>query len=426
MPDYTPHTSEEIASMLQFLGIGSEQELFDAIPLALQVAGGLQMADGLPEPDVLARFQEFAAKNGGASKLVCFAGTGAYDHEVPPVVKALGSRSEFVTAYTPYQPEVAQGVLQAIFEYQTLISRLAGLPIANASLYDGAAALVEALNLSVSASKNPVVWLSSGVHPNWRATAKTFAHGTGHQLVEVPLKDGRTDFGAVAGGEKPGTIVVASPNFLGALEDIAAARALADEHGALLVVSADPIMASVLKTPGSLGADVVVGEGQPLGTALSFGGPYLGLFACTEAQIRREKATSNVCSNQTLMAVTAAIQLGWLGTQGLAEVASRCVNGTRVLRETLCSIDGVEPLLGDLPTARDVAIVTPLAASVVLERVAEDGFLGGLALDSLIAEGDPSVPGELRTRTILLSATEKRTMKEIEGLKASMTKAVSR
>ena len=457
MPDYTPHTSEEIASMLQFLGIGSEQELFDAIPLALQVAGGLQMADGLPEPDVLARFQEFAAKNGGASKLVCFAGTGAYDHEVPPVVKALGGRSEFVTAYTPYQPEVAQGVLQAIFEYQTLISRLAGLPIANASLYDGAAALVEALNLSVSASKNPVVWLSSGVHPNWRATAKTFAHGTGHQLIEVPLKDGRTDFGAVAGGEKPGTIVVASPNFLGALEDIAAARALADEHGALLVVSADPIMASVLKTPGSLGADVVVGEGQPLGTALSFGGPYLGLFACTEAQIRRlpgrlvgetvdvegrrafvstlrareqdirrEKATSNVCSNQTLMAVTAAIQLGWLGTQGLAEVASRCVNGTRVLRETLCSIDGVEPLLGDLPTARDVAIVTPLAASVVLERLAEDGFLGGLALDSLIAEGDPSVPGELRTRTILLSATEKRTMKEIEGLKASMTKAVSR
>jgi glycine dehydrogenase subunit 1 len=311
------------------------------------------------------------------------------------------------------------------------------------------------LNLSVASSKNEVVWLSSGVHPNWRATAKTFARGTGHVLVEAPLKDGRTDFGALSGGAKPGTIVVASPNYLGALEDLVAARALADEHGALLVACADPIMASVLKTPGSLGADVVIGEGQPLGTALSFGGPYLGLFACTEAQIRRlpgrlvgetvdiegrrafvttlrareqdirrEKATSNVCSNQTLMAVTAAIQLGWLGTQGLAEVASRSVNATRTLRDAVCAIDSVEPLLGSVPTARDVGIVTPIAADVVLDRLADEGFLGGLALSSLAPEGDGSVAPELRERTILMAATEKRTAAEIEALVTAMTKAV--
>ena len=457
MPDYTPHTPDEISSMLEFLGISSEAELFAAIPEALQVAGGLALADGSPEPDVLARFQGFGQRNGGASSLVCFAGAGAYDHEIPPVVRALGSRSEFVTAYTPYQPEVAQGVLQAIFEYQTLVSRLAGLPIANASLYDGATALVEALNLGCASSKNENVWMSSGVHPNWRATAATFAKGTGHQIHLAPLVEGRTDFSALADAPAPGVIVVASPNFLGALEDLAAARSLADTHGALLVVCADPIMSSVLKTPGSLGADVVVGEGQPLGTPLSFGGPYLGLFACTEAQlrrlpgrlvgetvdlegrrafvttlrareqdIRREKATSNVCSNQTLMAVVAAIQLGWLGTEGLAEVASRSVNATRHLRDALCGIEGVSALLGDTPTARDVGIVMPLNAEIVLERLAAEGILGGLALSSLIDEGDPSVPGDLRERTILMAATEKRTANEIDALVAAMTKAVAR
>jgi glycine dehydrogenase subunit 1 len=456
VPDYTPHTPEELEAMCSFLGIGSEAELFAAIPAALQVVGGLDLPDGAPEPDVLAHFSSLAARNAGASRYVCFAGAGAYDHEIPPVVRALGSRSEFVTAYTPYQPEVAQGVLQAIFEYQTLVARLAGLPIANASLYDGATALVEALNLGCASAKNEHVWLSSGVHPHWRATAATFARGTGHQLHVAPLVEGRTDFGALADAPAPGVIVVASPNYLGALEDIAAARRLADQHGAVLVACADPIMASVLKTPGSQGADVVVGEGQPLGTALSFGGPYLGLFACTEAQlrrlpgrlvgetvdvegrrafvttlrareqdIRREKATSNVCSNQTLMAVTAAIQLGWLGTQGLAEVAGRSVNATRTLRDLLGRIDGVEPLLGEVPTARDVPMVTPISAEVVLERLADEGFVGGLALSSLLDPGDPSVPGELAERTVLMAATEKRTLGEIEAFASAFTKAVA-
>jgi glycine dehydrogenase subunit 1 len=441
--------------MLRFLGISSEAELFAAIPEALQVAGGLQLPDGMPEPDVLAAMEDFARANAGTSTTVCFAGAGAYDHEVPPVVKALAGRSEFVTAYTPYQPEVAQGVLQAIFEYQTLVARLAGLPVANASLYDGAAALVEAVNLGVAATKREGVWLSTGVHPHWRATVATFARGTGHQLVEVPLGGGRSDFDALEGAEAPGVIVVASPTYLGTLEDLDDVRRRCDELGALMVVAADPIMASVLKTPGSRGADVVVGEGQSLGTALSFGGPYLGLFACSSEQvrrlpgrlvgesvdeegrrafvttlrareqdIRREKATSNVCSNQTLMAVTAAIQLGWLGTAGLAEVASRCVNATRYLAEQVCAVSGVELLLGSVPTARDVAVVVPGDAARVLDRLAAEGFLGGLAAASLTVEGDLSIDPALRERTILMSATERRTAAEIDSFAAALDKAV--
>jgi glycine dehydrogenase subunit 1 len=233
-------------------------------------------------------------------------------------------------------------------------------------------------------------------------------------------------------------------------------RRRCDELGALLVVAADPVMASVLKTPGSLGADVVVGEGQPLGTALSFGGPYLGLFACTmdqvrrlpgrlvgetvdqegrrayvttlrarEQDIRREKATSNVCSNQTLMAVTAAIQLGWLGTQGLAEIATRSVNATRYLLDQVVKIDGVAPLLDGVPTARDVAITVPADAPAVLDRLAQEGFLGGLALESLTEEGDASVDPALRTRTILMAATERRTRQEIDSFVSSLAKAVA-
>lgn len=455
MPDYTPHTPEEIDEMLAFLGIESEVELFAAIPLALQVAGGLALPQGMSEPDVTDAMLAYAAKNAGASSFVCFAGGGAYDHEIPPVVKALGSRSEFVTAYTPYQPEVAQGVLQAIFEYQTLIARLAGLPIANASLYDGATSLVEAVNLAVAGSRRATVWMSAGVHPHWRQTVSTFARGTSHNIVDAPLIDGRTDFSGLDSSEAPGVIVVGSPNYLGVIEDLDAVRALCDQHGALMVVAADPVMSSVLRTAGSRGADVVVGEGQPFGTPLSFGGPYLGLFACTSEQIRRlpgrlvgetvdeegrrafvttlrareqdirrEKATSNVCSNQTLMAVVAAIQLAWLGTEGLAEIATRCVNATRYLAEQVTTIEGVRLLLPNHAPARDVAVVVPLEASLVLERLGEEGFLGGLAIESLTQEGDLSIDPDLRSRTILMSATERRTKKEIDDFVRALAKAV--
>jgi glycine dehydrogenase subunit 1 len=390
---------------------------------------------------------------------VCFAGAGAYDHEIPPVVRALAGRSEFVTSYTPYQAEVAQGVLQAVFEFQTMVARLAGLPVANASLYDGASALVEAVNLGVAASGRPAVWVSAGIHPHWRAVLRTFAAGTGHRLAEVGLRDGRTAWPRGlddTAGESPGVVVVGYPNYLGCLEDLAEARRICDAHGALLVVAADPVAAGILRSPGDQGADVVVGEGQALGTELGFGGPYLGLFACTLAQvrrlpgrlvgetvdavgrrayvttlrareqdIRREKATSNVCTNQTLMAVTAAVQLGWLGTAGLAEVALRCARGTRYLRLALHDVDGVTALTGGSPVLRELALRTRVPARLVVERMADEGFLAGVALDDLVGPaGDGSVNADEAAHGLLVAVTERRTRAEIDRYVECLDKAV--
>ena len=436
MGHFVPHTDAEIDEMLRFMGLSSLDELFTAIPEALRLAAGLDVAPGLSEPDVMAEMGRLARANRACGPdLVCFAGAGAYDHEVPAATRRLTFRSEFVTAYTPYQPEVAQGVLQALFEYQTLIARLAGLEIANASLYDGATACVEAVNLAVAASGRSTVWVSQGVHPTWREVIRTFAAGTGHDIVEVPLADGRT---AWPDAGDPGAVLVQQPNFLGCLEDLDAAK----RTGALLLVAADPVSSGLLTSPGSQGADVVVGEGQPFGTPLSLGGPYLGLFACRqehvrrlpgrlvgetvdvegrrayvttlrtrEQDIRREKASSNVCTNQTLIAVCCAIQLSWLGTAGLREVALRCARGTRYAREAVLAIDGVEPLV-DGPVLREFAVRTPVPGSTIVDRMADEGFLAGVALDEEYGGG------------LLVAVTERRTRAEIDAYAAAFEKVV--
>jgi len=438
--------------MLEFLGLSGLDELFSAVPEALRLAGGTGLARGAPEPDVFAHMTDLAGANRPVGRdLVCFAGGGAYDREVPAVTRALASRSEFVTSYTPYQPEVAQGVLQALFEFQTLMARLSGMEVANASLYDGAAALVEAVNLGVGASGREGVWLSQGVNPSWRSVLQTFAAGTGHVIVEVPLADGSTDWAAADPssntlGEPPGVVVGAYPNYLGCLEDLRAARELCDRTGALLVVAFDPICAGLLRSPGDWGADVVVGEGQPLGMPLGFGGPYLGLFACNtahvrrlpgrlvgetvdsegrrayvttlrarEQDIRREKATSNVCTNQTLMAVTAAIQMGWLGTTGIAEVALRSTRGAAYCRSALLAVPGVEPLVS-APTMSEFALRLPLSADVLVERLADEGFLAGIALEGSYTNGRPD--------GLLVAVTERRTRAEIDSFADSFTKAL--
>ena len=440
MGHYVPHTDDEIQQMLAFVGLSSVEELFSAVPEALRLAGGLDLAPGLSEFETLDEMERLARRNAACGRdLVCFAGAGAYDHEIPAAVKRVAFRSEFVTAYTPYQPEVAQGVLQTLFEYQTLIARLAGVEVANASLYDGASACVEGVNLAVAATGNQRVLVSQGVHPNWRSVVSTFAAGTGHEIVEAPLRDGVTAWPDV---DSAGAVLVQYPNYLGCLEDLAAARALADRVGALLVVAFDPVAAGVLKTPGSYGADVVVGEGQPFGTPLSFGGPYLGLFACRlehvrrlpgrlvgetvdtegrrayvttlrtrEQDIRREKASSNVCTNQTLIAVVCAIQLGWLGTSGLRELALRCARATRYTRESLLAIDGVSPV-AEAPVLREFAVRLPVAADVVVDRMAEEGFLAGVPL------GDEYGGG------LLVAATERRTKDEIDRYAGALEKVI--
>ncbi len=441
MAHYVPHTDAEIASMLEFMGLGSLDELFECVPEALRLAVGLDIPVGLSEFDTAAEMERLANANIGA-ELICFAGGGSYDHDVPSAVRRLAGRTEFVTAYTPYQPEVAQGVLQALFEYQTMVARLSGLEIANASLYDGATALVEAVNLAVAATGRQQVWLSDGVLPTWVEVVRTFAAGTGHEIVTTPLADGVTQWPAVS-GDAPGAVVVQYPNRLGVLDDMAAAAAVARDTGAMLVVAFDPVAAAVLKSPGEWGADVAVGEGQPFGTPMAFGGPYLGLFAAKlehvrripgrlvgetadpegrraftttlrtrEQDIRREKASSNVCTNQTLIAVTAMIQMGWLGKEGLVDVATQCARGTRYAREALLALDGVSPLV-DAPVLREFTIATPVAPDVLIERMADEGFLAGTATDD--GNGRPG---------LLLAVTEKRTKAEIDAFVAAMSKAV--
>ncbi len=444
MGHYVPHTDAEIDEMLRFLGLASLDELFAVVPEALRLAGGLDIAQGASEFDVLDEMARLAAVNDACGPdLVCFAGAGAYDHELPSAVQRTAFRSEFVTAYTPYQPEVAQGVLQVLFEYQTLIARLTGLDVANASLYDGATACVEAVNLAVAATGRSTVWVSQGVHPNWRATMATYARGTGHHLVEQPLLDGVTQWPTDAGEvEAPGAVVLQYPNFLGCIEDVAEARRTADLHGALLVVAFDPVAAGMLRTPGSLGADVVVGEGQPFGTPLSFGGPYLGLLAVRqehvrripgrlvgetldvegrrayvttlrtrEQDIRREKASSNICTNQTLIAVCCAIQLSWLGTSGLRQVALRSARATRATREAVLAIDGIDPV-ANAPTFREFAVRLPLPAETVVERMAEHGYLAGAPLAGEYGPG------------LLIAATERRTAAQIDGYASALEKVI--
>ena len=449
MGTYIPHTDDELAGMLAFLGLSSMDELFAVVPEAVKLQHDLELADGVGEPDVLAQMESFGGRNRARNdRLVCFAGGGAYDHEIPSVTQALAGRSEFVTSYTPYQPEVAQGVLQAVFEFQTMVARIAGLPVSNASLYDGGSSAVEGVNLGVAATGRQTVWVSEGIHPHWRQMLATFAVGTGHRIVTVPLVDGVTAWpdGPDGGDESPGVVLVGYPNYLGCLEDLSTVRTLCDRTGALMVVGADPLAAGLLRSAGNWGADVMVGEGQVFGTSLGFGGPYLGLFACSSAHlrrlpgrlvgetvdvedrvayvttlrareqdIRREKATSNVCTNQTLMAVTAAVQLGWLGTSGLVEVATRCARATRYARDAFLAIDGVPPW-ADAPVLREFAVRLPRPADQVIERMADAGFLAGISLEGAVDGGGHG---------LLIAATERRTADQIDAYAAALAKAVA-
>jgi glycine dehydrogenase subunit 1 len=461
---YVPHTDAEVADMLRFCGLASIDELFATVPAAIRLAAGeLDIPAGLSEPDTLVAMESLAEANRPVGRdLVCFAGGGAYDHAVPSVVRRVAFRAEFVTAYTPYQPEVAQGVLQALFEYQTLVTRLTGMDVANASLYDGATACVEAVNLAVAATGRQRVLVSEGVNPRYREVLATMAAGTGHELVPTPLADGVTAWGSTGGQagssaqSAPGALVVQYPNYLGCIEDLAAARAAADAAGALLVVVADPVSLGLLRSPGAVGADVVVGEGQPFGTPLSFGGPYLGLFACRtehvrrlpgrlvgqtvdtegttayvttlrtrEQDIRREKASSNVCTNQTLIAVCFAIQLGWLGTAGLRQLALRCARGTRYARQAVLAIDGVTPVAA-APVVREFAVRTPVPAALVVERMAEEGYLAGVPLVSPDHAGPLGRTGRDSDDLsgLLIAVTERRTKAEIDGFAAALEKVI--
>src|SRR3954454_20210749 len=406
---YTSATDQDRREMLDAIGVGSIDELFEHIPEGVRLGRSLELPDGKPETEVYDRLAGLAARNAHAEAETSFLGAGMYDHYVPAIVDAITSRSEFLTPYTPYQPEISQGGLQVMFEFQTAMSELTGLPVSNAALYEGPSSVASAAYLAIGATKRRRFVVSRGVHPHSRETLRTYSVGYGAEVVEVGLEGGLTDAAALADAVDGETaaVILQSPNFLGAVEDVEALGASAKEHGALLVVACDPMTLGILKPPGECGADVALGEGQPLGNRLDFGGPSFGFFCATEAQIRRmpgriagetedvdgrrgfvlalqtreqhirrEKATNNICTAQALNALAAMVHLAWLGRQGFRELGELLARRTAYARERLAAVEGVE-LLHGAPVVREFAVRLDAPVGEVLDRCAEQGIAAG-------------------------------------------------
>jgi glycine dehydrogenase subunit 1 len=435
--------------MLAAIGVDSIDALFEQVPADLRLGRALELPAGLGEAEVYERLAALAGRNADAEEQVCFVGAGMYDHYVPAIVDAITQRSEFLTPYTPYQPEISQGGLQAMFEFQTAMSELTGLPVSNAGLYEGPSSVASAGYLAIGATKGRRRFVvSRGVHPHSRETLATYAVGFGAEVVEVGLEDGLTDPAELAAAVDGDTAAVflQSPNFLGAVEDVEALGAAAKAHGALLVVSVDPMTLGVLKPPGECGADIALGEGQPLGNRLDFGGPSFGFFCATEQQIRRmpgriagetddvdgrrgfvlalqtreqhirrEKATNNICTAQALNALGAMIHLAWLGREGYRELGELLVRRTAYARERLAAVEGVE-LLHRAPVAREFAIRLDAPVAEVLDRVAERGIAAGYDLSRDYPEYENG---------LLVAITERRTRAQIDDLAEALGAAIA-
>jgi len=446
--EFAPHTDDDVRQMLDALGISSIDELFAPIPAGLRFDRDLDIPIGLSEIEVLRDLAGLAAKNRSADDLICFLGAGAYDHHVPSMVWPLLSRGEFATSYTPYQPEMSQGVLQALFEYQTMVSELTGLEISNASLYDGGSAVAEAVHMATAATGRRAVVVAGCVNPLYLGVLRTVARGPEVEVRETRWGSGGTaDLDAVrAAASDASAVIVQHPSFFGTLEDVGALADVAHSGGAKLIVHFDLTSAGLLEAPGALGADVVIAEGQPFGNHLNFGGPYVGVIACRredarrlpgrlvgetvdregrrafvltlqarEQHIRREKATSNICTNQTLNALGTAIALAWLGPAGLRELGETCLAKARYARDRLVEVAGARPAF-DAPFFKEFAIRLSADATRVCERAAADGYLAGLPVSRLL-------PGRGLDDVLLVAVTERRTHEEIDGLAEAVARA---
>jgi glycine dehydrogenase subunit 1 len=422
--------------MLATIGVSSLDDLFTQIPERVRLREPLGVPDGVSELEIVEELRGLAARNRHLDELVCFAGAGAYDHYVPSVVWALAGRSEFSTSYTPYQPEVSQGVLQALFEFQSMICELTALDVSNASLYDGATALVEAVNMARAGERRRVL-VSAGVDPRLVETLRTYGRGAGYEPELFAADGGRG--GSPDVGTDVAAVVVQHPNVLGILEPAGELFEKARSGGAKAIQIFDPLSLGVLAPPGQLGADIAVAEGQGLGNHLAFGGPYLGLIAARiddvrrmpgrivgetvdvdgatgyvltlqarEQHIRREKANSNICTNQTLMAIAATVYLGWLGPAGLVELGRRCASKAAYAAARLTGLPGVELLHPGAPFFKEFALRLPKAATDVVASLVERGYLGGVPFP---AAGDD---------VLLVAVTERRTRDQIDGLAAEM------
>jgi glycine dehydrogenase subunit 1 len=437
---YIPNSPEERQEMLRAIGLASAEELFDSIPSDVRLRGPLKTPAALSEIELLERFESLAARN-AAARRPGFLGAGAYSHYAPTIIDSLIQRSEFFTAYTPYQPEISQGTLQAIFEFQTLVCQLTGMDVANASMYDGSTAMAEAVLMAERVTRRQRVLVSGAVHPEYMQVAETYVSHAGIELgrLGVDEETGRTAFDDAAVDKTVAAVVVQSPNFFGCVEDLKALSERAHAAGALLVVVVtESASLGLLRSPGACGADIVVAEGQSLGVPLSFGGPYVGLFATREQyarqlpgrlagiaydragrrgfvltlatreqHIRREKATSNICTNEGLIALAATIYMTALGRRGLQEVAAQCAQKAAYAKRQIAALGGFS-LPHSAPVFNEFVVRAPVEANGLLRRLAsEHNVTGGLALSRYFPD---------RPRDFLVCVTEINKRSEIDAL----------
>jgi glycine dehydrogenase subunit 1 len=442
MSRYTSATDADRREMLAAIGVESIDALFADVPEGVRLTRALDLPPGKPEQEVYAYLRDLAAQNVSTEDELSFVGGGMYDHYVPALVDAIIGRSEFLTPYTPYQPEISQGGLQAMFEYQTAISELTGLPVSNASVYEGPSAVAAAGWLAHTHTGKPRFLVSKGLHPHSRETLATTAAGWETTIEEVPLNDGATDLGALesAMGDDVAAVFLAYPNYLGAVEDLEALSPVARATGALLIVQTDPLTLGVLRPPGDFDVDVAVGEGQTLGNRLDFGGPSFGFFAAQQAylrrmpgriagettdvdgkrgfvltlqtreqHIRRERATHNICTAQALNALAGVIYLSWLGKRGIVELGELLVARTAYARETLTALDGIRAM-HEQPVVREFALELDAPAEKVIERCLQEGVNPGLPV------GDHG---------LLVAITEQRSRADIDRLAQVLQAAVA-
>jgi glycine dehydrogenase subunit 1 len=438
MKHYLPQTDEDIKDMLEKIGVKSFDELLTCIPKELLLKTKLNLPEPMSELEAMAKVKSLAAMDKSAGNSTCFMGGGAYDHFIPAAVDAILSRSEFYTAYTPYQAEVSQGTLQAIYEYQSLICRLTGMDAANASHYDGATALTEAMLVANAQAKRNKILVSQGVNPHYLEVMRTYAHAATIEIEVIPLVNGLTDLNyAKKQAATADAVMIQNPNFLGLVENVADFAPVTHDAKALLVVSADPISLALLEAPGNQGADIVTGEGQGLGNSLNFGGPYLGIFAAKkelvrripgrligattdvngkrgfvmtlqtrEQHIRREKATSNICTNQALCALAACATLELLGEEGLKEMADLCLQKAHYLAEKIAQIPGFS-IAYDQPFFKEFPVRYKGDVKKLLAGLSDKGFLVGPELGSFHPDWKD---------LFILAVTEKRTREEMDQL----------
>lgn len=436
---YLPMTEQDKKEMLETIGVQSVEELFAEISESVRYTKSLQIPEPLPEPQLLRHMKRLAAKNGSFDQYTSFLGAGVYEHYIPSVVNHVISRSEFYTAYTPYQPEISQGELQAIFEFQTMICELTGMDVANSSMYDGPTALAEAASLAAGVSRKKKIIVSKAVHPEARQILETNAHGLGLDIKEVSCVDGVTDLEQLAemADEETAAVIIQSPNFFGNIEDLEKIEPLAHAHKGLFIVSSNPLSLGILKPPGKYRADIVVGDAQPLGIPASFGGPHCGFFATTKAlmrripgrivgqtvdedgvrgfvltlqareqHIRRDKATSNICSNQALNALAASVYMSALGKQGIQDVARLNINKAHYAQQKLAKVSGVTVPFAK-PFFNEFVIQLNKPVKDILDKLLELGILAGYDL----GRDYPELEGHL-----LIAVTEMRTKEEIDQL----------